>query len=49
MEAFGRWLSAIFDRADYLLTLAHAAVLDWAAPMPKSCHRYRSCRIDEIY
>jgi hypothetical protein len=26
------WLSAIFDRADYLLTLARLTELDWSYP-----------------
>jgi hypothetical protein len=30
MRTIGRWLSAIVDRADYVLTLTRLAVLDLA-------------------
>jgi hypothetical protein len=32
----GRWLSAILDRADYLLTLARLSVLDRLALLPET-------------
>jgi hypothetical protein len=32
----GRWLSAVVDRADHLLTLARLWVLDRLAPMPET-------------
>jgi hypothetical protein len=32
MRRIGRWLSAVLDRADYLLTLARLSVLDWLHP-----------------
>src|SRR5215831_18580536 len=34
MRTIGRWLSAILDRADYLLTRARRSVLDWLSPLP---------------
>jgi hypothetical protein len=34
--AIGRWLAAVVDRADFLLTLARLWVLDRVAPMPET-------------
>ena len=36
MRMIGRWLSAILDRADYLLTRARLSVLDWLSPLPET-------------
>jgi hypothetical protein len=36
MSKIGRWLWAVVDRADYLLTLARLSVLDRLAPLPKT-------------
>jgi hypothetical protein len=36
MRTIGRWLSAVADRADYLVTLTRLWVLDRLAPMPET-------------
>jgi hypothetical protein len=36
MRTIGRWLSAVPERADYLLTLARLWLLDRLAPMPET-------------
>jgi hypothetical protein len=32
MRTIGRWLSAVADRADYLLTRGRLSALDWLSP-----------------
>jgi len=36
MKTIGRWLSAVVDRADYLLRRARLSVLDWLLPLPET-------------
>jgi hypothetical protein len=36
LTTIGRWLSALVDRVDYLLTRARLWVLDRLAPMPET-------------
>ena len=36
MRTIRRWLSAVIDRTDYLLTAARLWVLDRLAPMPET-------------
>ena len=36
MKNIGRWLSAVVDGADYLLTRARLSVLDWLSPLPET-------------